>query len=155
MAAAPTPTSPSTEKYYFLPHIGIEQLPQPSFTWPAGEDFQKKCTDAAGACMGYTTDGKAFAATALNPNGAKLRVYDESNKGSYFKHKSLFGMACGRMKGTLEGDQCKLNAATARNTIQVLKTQGKVKEAFVGCNCNSNLLLFVGILLVLILLLRK
>jgi hypothetical protein len=122
----------STDSYYFLPHIGLEQKPTSLFNWGSGKDHQQKCNDATDQCAGYSTDGKSFDMTILNPDGFKVRVYDEPERGSYFKHKSLFEMACGYMKGTPEGQRCNLDLATAKNTINDLKQRGKVEEAFVS-----------------------
>lgn len=122
----------SSQKYYFLPHIGITQSPNPPYTWT--DNQQQRCDEIDDKCMGYNSDGQAFDVTAFNNLGARLKHYPENTRGSYFKNKSLFDLACKQVKGKSNGDVCQISSEDAKNSIKLLQSTGKIKEGFASPN---------------------
>jgi hypothetical protein len=94
---------------YFIPFIGIKQLPNPPFT-------KASCTDSK--CIGYDSDGRGIDQTVfLKPGNSQLLLYSGADKGTYFKDINSFKNACAYVGAKVVGDKCELTQAQAAAVV--------------------------------------
>lgn len=139
---AAIPSQEQQQEYYFIPHMGVQQLPQSPFSWSGGSttptEARSKCT-AETTCLGYDSAGNAVTSDILAAERkAKFSFHDSPDYGFYLKDERAFKTMCEMGQGTPQGMRCQIAPETARNSLMVLAGQGKlVKENFWGGSCSG------------------
>lgn len=94
---------------YFIPWIGIKQLPSPPFN---------KASSADPKCLGYDSDGRGFDANVfLKPGNSQLVVFPSANQGTSFKDMATYTNACSYVGGQMVGQQCQLSQDQAMAAV--------------------------------------
>jgi hypothetical protein len=121
------------DNYYFVPHIGLQQVPSPfkdTEGWEAANEGLGKLAQLCSAdkgCSGFDTD---LHARDKSTTRTVASHYEDASKGVYYKDQSEFESACTAVKGTVEGNKCA--GVSSEDAKTWVNTQNTIMDTLYG-----------------------